>query len=156
MGSRHWADRALPQARATLLQALKLAQPEQYQRLFLDAVQAMAALLKNSLKAIQEHDVAVYARGLLGAFEQEQTSAPAAQLSPAARPSHPSQLLEPLTPQEQRVLQLVAEGASNQQIATQLVISLATAKKHVSNLLGKLGVAHRTQALARAREYDLL
>ena len=91
-----------------------------------------------------------YARLLLGAFEQEQvhTVSP----TPPAR----SQLLEPLTPQEQRVLHLLAEGASNQQIANQLVISLATARKHVSNILGKLGAANRTQAIARAREYALL
>jgi LuxR family maltose regulon positive regulatory protein len=55
-----------------------------------------------------------------------------------------------------RVLRLLAEGASNQQIANQLVISLATARKHVSNILGKLGVANRTQAIARARGYSLL
>jgi DNA-binding NarL/FixJ family response regulator len=63
---------------------------------------------------------------------------------------------EPLTPQERRVLLLLAEGASNQSIADQLVISLATARRHVSNILGKLGVENRTQAIVRAREYKLL
>jgi LuxR family maltose regulon positive regulatory protein len=61
-----------------------------------------------------------------------------------------------LTPQEQRVLRLLAEGASNQQIATRLVISLVTVKKHVTNLLLKLAAANRTQAVVRAREYGLL
>src|SRR5260370_1155329 len=51
---------------------------------------------------------------------------------------------------------LEAEGASNKHIATQLVIELSTARKHVSNLLSKLGAANRTQAIARAREYALL
>ena len=155
----HWADRALPQAQSALLHALRLAHPERYQRLFLDEGQPMAALLKSALSAIEEHDLAVYARGLLEACEQERLSAPAAPAAPAMRvvsPPRPSPLIEPLTSQEQRVLQLVAEGLSNQQIATQLVISLATAKKHVSNLLSKLGAANRTQALVRAREYDLL
>lgn len=151
-----WADRALPQARASLLRALSLAQPEQYQRLFLDEGQAMAALLKSSLKAILEQGMAVYARDLLTAFEQERAASATARAAPASQPSYASPLLEPLTPQEQRVLQLLAEGLSNQQIATQLVISLATAKKHVANLLGKLGAANRTQALVRAREYGLL
>ena len=146
----HFANRALPQARATLLQSLRLAAPEQYQRLFLDEGQAMAALLKSSLKEIQEKDVVAYARGLLDAFEQEQTNT-----SAVSSPT-PSPLLEPLTPQEQRVLQLLAEGASNQEIATQLVIQLSTARKHVSNILGKLEAASRTQAIARAREYGLL
>lgn len=67
-----------------------------------------------------------------------------------------SALLDPLTPQEYRILHLLAEGASNQQIATELVIQLGTVKKHVTNLLGKLGATNRTQALVRAREYGLL
>ncbi|HZR42964.1 MAG TPA: LuxR C-terminal-related transcriptional regulator, partial [Ktedonobacteraceae bacterium] len=87
---------------------------------------------------------------LLDAIAQAQTNASAVS-SPG-----PSPLLESLTSQEQRVLQLLAEGASNQEIATQLVIQLSTARKHVSNILGKLGAANRTQAIARAREYGLL
>jgi LuxR family maltose regulon positive regulatory protein len=67
-----------------------------------------------------------------------------------------SVLFDPLTPQERRVLQLLAEGASNQDIAKAFVISHATARKHVSNILSKLGAANRTQAIARAREYALL
>ncbi len=149
----HWADRAIPQAHATLLQALSLAHPQRYVRLFLDEGPAMTALLKSALKAIEEHHLAVYARSLLEAFEQERVRAAA---TLAVSPPRQSSLMEPLTSQEQRVLQLVAEGLSNQQIATQLVISLATAKKHVSNLLGKLGAANRTQVLVRAREFDLL
>jgi LuxR family transcriptional regulator, maltose regulon positive regulatory protein len=144
------ADRAFPRARASLLQALRLAQPGQYQRLFLDEGQVMATLLKSTFKEIQEKDTAAYVRGLLDAIVQEQTNA-SAMSSPG-----PSPLLEPLTPQEQRVLQLLAEGASNQEIANQLVIQLSTARKHVANILGKVGAANRTQAIARAREYGLL
>ncbi|MCC6456714.1 MAG: AAA family ATPase [Caldilineaceae bacterium] len=65
-------------------------------------------------------------------------------------------LLEPLTGREIEVLQLVAAGASNQQIAAQLVISLNTVKKHMANLLGKLQAESRTHALARARELGLI
>lgn len=146
----HRVDRAFPRAMASLLQALRLGQPEGYQRVFLDEGSAMAALLKSSLKEIQEPELAAYAQGLLHAIAQEQTNASAGE-SPSS-----SLLLEPLTPQEQRVLPLLAEGASNQEIATQLVIQLSTARKHVSNILGKLGAANRTQAIARAREYGLL
>jgi LuxR family maltose regulon positive regulatory protein len=64
--------------------------------------------------------------------------------------------VEPITKREQEILRLLIAGASNQQIAAELVISLATVKKHVSNLLGKLGVASRTQAIARANEWSLL
>jgi LuxR family maltose regulon positive regulatory protein len=68
----------------------------------------------------------------------------------------PSPLPEALTPREQEVLQLLAQGASNQEIARQLVVSLATAKKHVANILSKLGAENRTQAIAHARSLSLL
>lgn len=140
----------MPQARTSLIRALRLAQAENYQRLFLDEGQALATLLRSTLEDMQEPELSAYAHRLLQAFEQVQvqTSFPGI--------SAPSQLIEPLTPQEQRVLRLMAEGASNQQIANQLVISLATARKHVSNILGKLGATNRTQAIALARQYALL
>ena len=70
--------------------------------------------------------------------------------------SQASTLLEPLTPREQEVLRLLVSGASNHEIAAQLVISLATVKKHVSNLLGKLGMENRTQVIARSRDWSHL
>jgi DNA-binding NarL/FixJ family response regulator len=54
--------------------------------------------------------------------------------------------VDSLTDREREVLALVARGLSNQQIADSLVISERTARTHVSNILGKLGVASRTQA----------
>ena len=57
-----------------------------------------------------------------------------------------AQTVEALTDREREVLVLVAQGLSNQQIADSLVISERTARTHVSNILGKLGVASRTQA----------
>jgi len=53
-------------------------------------------------------------------------------------------------------LRLLTAGASNQQIAAALVIQLSTVKKHVSNLLAKLGAESRTQAIAQARAFSLL
>ncbi len=51
---------------------------------------------------------------------------------------------------------MLAAGRSNQAIASQLVVTLDTVKKHVSHVLGKLGAANRTEAVARARELDLI
>jgi LuxR family maltose regulon positive regulatory protein len=65
-------------------------------------------------------------------------------------------LVEPLSERELEVLALVATGRSNQQIAEELVVALDTTKKHVSHLLDKLGATNRTQAVARARELQLL
>jgi LuxR family maltose regulon positive regulatory protein len=65
-------------------------------------------------------------------------------------------LVEPLSERELLILQLIAAGLSNQQIAQQLVIAVGTVKWHTNNLYGKLGVRSRTQALVRARELRLL
>ena len=66
------------------------------------------------------------------------------------------QLAEPLTGREVEILRLVAGGMRNQEIADHLFISVATVKRHVSNIYGKLGVSHRTQATARANDLNLL
>ncbi len=62
----------------------------------------------------------------------------------------------PLTPRELAVLHLIAAGQSNQAIAAQLIITPGTAKWYVSQILSKLGVHSRTQAVARAQETGLL
>lgn len=64
-------------------------------------------------------------------------------------------LLDQLSEQEIRVLRLIASGKSNQEIAGELVISVGTAKWHVHNVLQKLGVSNRAQAIVRARELGL-
>jgi DNA-binding NarL/FixJ family response regulator len=63
---------------------------------------------------------------------------------------------EPLTEREREVLSLVATGASNKEIAAQLFISERTARTHVSNILGKLALASRTQAALYAVEHKLV
>ena len=65
-------------------------------------------------------------------------------------------LIEPLSPRELEVLRLLATGRPNRAIAKELVVTLDTVKRHVSHLFNKLGVANRTQAVARARELGLL
>jgi LuxR family transcriptional regulator, maltose regulon positive regulatory protein len=65
-------------------------------------------------------------------------------------------LVEPLTGRELEVPGMLAVGTLNQRIAEELVITLDTVKKHVSHVLGKLGVANRTEAVAWARELGLI
>jgi len=63
--------------------------------------------------------------------------------------------LEPLSEREREVLVLLAQGASNKEIADRLVISEGTVKNHVSNILSKLQAENRTQAAEIARRYGL-
>jgi len=75
----------------------------------------------------------------------------------AAKPSAQSEpLVEPLSDREIEVLKLIANGASNKEIAAQLVIAEGTVKNHVTNILGKMGVRDRTQAAMKAKELGLL
>ena len=71
------------------------------------------------------------------------------------RPSAAQPLLDPLSEHELEVLQLLASGASNQEIATALVVTPGTVKLHVSHILSKLGVKSRTQAILHARDLGL-
>jgi predicted ATPase/DNA-binding CsgD family transcriptional regulator len=68
----------------------------------------------------------------------------------------PSALPEPLTEREREVLELVAEGLSNQAIAERLILSLGTVKWYTGQIYAKLGVQTRTQAVVRARAVGLL
>ena len=109
----------------------------------------MARLLNEALaKAV----AADYVRRLLGAFPiaEEQQAASA----PRQRPE--DELFEPLSERELEVLQLIAEGLSNKEIATRLYLSLHTVKVHARNIFGKLGVKNRTQAVAKGRALGIL
>lgn len=71
----------------------------------------------------------------------------------ATRPT--KQPLVDLTEREQEVLKLVVQGLSNQQIADSLFISITTVKAHISNILSKLGVSSRAEAIAYALKHNL-
>ncbi len=67
----------------------------------------------------------------------------------------PAQAFPELTEREREVLNLIAQGRSNADIARELVISIKTARNHVSNIFSKLQVADRAQAIIRARDAGL-
>jgi LuxR family maltose regulon positive regulatory protein len=138
------------EAGQTLVRALALAQPEGYRRLFLDEGQPMADLIRAVLPDLRGEPLVGYVRTLLLAFAEE----PIGQATPSALV--PGLLIEPLSPQEQRVLRLLAAGLSNAEIAEELVVSINTVKTHVRNVYSKLDVNSREQAREAARELKLV
>jgi LuxR family maltose regulon positive regulatory protein len=141
---------------ASLEQALTLAEPEGFVRLFVDEGAPMAELLGQAQSRGIRPD---YASKLLVAFgtEQRRRGGTAERQGSPLPPRAPAPLLiEPLSQRELELLGLVAAGRSNQEIAQELFVAVGTVKKHLNNIFGKLGVSSRTQAIARARELDLL
>ncbi|MCW9706786.1 response regulator transcription factor [Aliifodinibius sp. 1BSP15-2V2] len=71
-------------------------------------------------------------------------------------PKHESDKTHGLTPRELEVLQILATGKTNKEIANELFISERTVDRHVSNILGKFGVDSRAAATAYAYEHDMI
>jgi len=136
-------------ATQTLDQALALAEPERFQRTFLDEGEPMARLLYEAA-ALGIHPA--YAGQLLAAFEGEVVF----QNPPKGLSQPQLELVEPLSERELEVLKLIAEGLSNREIAEQLVISLSTVKSHTHHIFNRLNVNNRTQAVALARSLGLI
>jgi LuxR family maltose regulon positive regulatory protein len=143
-------------ALALLADALTLARPEGYVRVFADEGPPLAALLRSLISARQRgHIPAVSGAG------QEHVNRVARAFAPTVREAAPAgdamtALIDPLTSRELEVLRFVAAGKRNSDIARELVVTLETVKKHVSNINGKLGASSRTQAVALARELGLI
>ncbi|MDR2986289.1 MAG: LuxR C-terminal-related transcriptional regulator [Nocardiopsaceae bacterium] len=145
-------------ALAALAAALVQAVPEGYVRVFADEGAPMAALLIR-LAAAQKSGHAAASRVEFGHLARVLRAVGSAAGTPGAQ-RHAAAvvpgLVEQLTPREHEVLALLATGASNPRIAADLVVSLDTAKKHVSHLMSKLGATNRTEAVAHARQLGLI
>ena len=140
-----------------LADVFTLACPQAYVRVFADEGPPMAALLARLIAAQRAGPAAGVPLGYLArlqrAFDVGHTRP--GTLSGTAPVAVPG-LVEQLTSRELEVLTMLAAGRSNQAIASQLVVTLDTVKKHVSHVLGKLGAANRTEAVTRARELGLI
>jgi LuxR family maltose regulon positive regulatory protein len=127
---------------------LELAEPAGLTRTFVDEGLAMARLLSGAVaRGKMSHQVG----RLVAAFEAQEQEGKDKPGPPSAQ-----SLVEPLSPRELGVLQLVAEGLSNREIGERLFLALSTVKGHNRNIFGKLRVQRRTEAVARARELGLL
>jgi LuxR family transcriptional regulator, maltose regulon positive regulatory protein len=146
-----WASNERGRAVDTMAEALALAAQEGYVRTLLDEGQPMSALLSEVLEIRQREGLAPpipahYLRRLLAALERDATGTKSAAAG----------LAEPLTEREMEVLRLLASGKSNRRISSELFVSVGTVKTHVNHLYRKLGAHSRTQAVARARNLDLI
>ncbi len=139
----HKADGDHAAALAALDRALVLGEPGGYVRAFADEGEAVALLLRHAAARGSHRD---YAVRLLAAIDGS-----------AAQPSTPqNDRLDALSEREVEVLRLVATGLPNREIGQQLFITEKTVKKHLSNILSKLGAANRTQAVDQARRRGLV
>jgi LuxR family maltose regulon positive regulatory protein len=131
-----------------LVDALALAEPGGFIRLFIDEGLPMAHLLSEAATQGMMPD---YTWKLLAVFKAEKQEREDTSPQPAIQP-----LLEPLSQRELEVLHLIAQGLSNQEISERLFLALDTVKGHNRKIFGKLQVERRTEAVARARELGLL
>jgi LuxR family transcriptional regulator, maltose regulon positive regulatory protein len=146
-----YAARSRPaQAEQALKEALTLAQPEGFQRLFLEKGEQLSSLLRTLFRDLREEPLIHFARDLLLAFASQKGGHQAAPHAASAL------LLDPLTEAEQRVLGLLARGRTNPEIAAILVVSINTVKTQVQSIYRKLGVKSRWEASEAAHRLDLL
>ena len=133
----------IQKALSSLKRALEIGRPEGYLRVFLDEGTPMVELLKHAgSRGIESH----YVSTILAGIRQESNS-----------PSDDDQpLIDPLSEREMELLQLLAEGFTNQEIADRLIIAVGTVKAHTVNIYRKLNVNSRMQAVARARALGIL
>jgi LuxR family maltose regulon positive regulatory protein len=147
-----------PAAVHILADALTLAGPQGYLRVFIDEGLPMRALLGPIVAALRARPPSIQGitPGHLARLTQAFDRRPAAPGSGPGTPTGMPGLIDPLTRRELEVLAMLAAGTANQAIAEELFVTVFTVKKHVSHVLGKLGAANRTEAVARARELGLI
>jgi LuxR family maltose regulon positive regulatory protein len=138
------ANDEMEKAVQVLNEALALAEPGGFIRLFIDEGLPMAQLLS---EAAAQGIMPGYIAKLLAASEAEKQTT-------VVNSSQP--LVEPLSQRELEVLQLIAQGLSNDEIGKRLFLALDTVKGHNRRIYDKLQVQRRTEAVARARELGLL
>jgi LuxR family transcriptional regulator, maltose regulon positive regulatory protein len=137
-----------PRAHAALQRALGAAQPEGYLRIF-DRGPLMTQMLA---EAARQGDYQEYARRILKVIAAPEGFS---QVDKGSRPAQEFPV-DSLSRRELEVLQLIAQGATNQEIAQKLVVTVGTVKSHINHILSKLGAHNRTEAVALARNLGLL
>jgi LuxR family maltose regulon positive regulatory protein len=146
----HIVQADIQPARQALLRTLAHAQPEGYLRLFLDEWELLADPLRAIVANTGKQALGKYARSLLHAATEACAEARAGSSTTS------SSSINHLSQQELRVLQLLAAGQANQEIADALVVSVNTIKTQLKSIYRKLNVANRVEASMVAQRLDLL
>jgi LuxR family transcriptional regulator, maltose regulon positive regulatory protein len=141
------ADSNEGKATQLLSEALAIGHAKGFRRIFLDEGTRIAALLQAVLSRLPDRPLSLFASALLHSFSAESTSYLAA---------NSTVQIEPLSPQELRVLRLLVAGSSNADIAQELFVSTNTIKSHIKSIYRKLNVNSRNEARELARELKLL
>ena len=148
----HHAGGDTPGALAPLEQALTLAEPEGYVRVFVGEGRPMASLLTAVIRKRVGWD---YVRRLLTTCDDDDGTAQTA--TPGEPATNPSRgLVEPLSERELDVLRLLSTDLDGPDIARQLFVSVNTMRTHTRSIYAKLGVNSRRAAVSRAEELSLL
>jgi LuxR family maltose regulon positive regulatory protein len=140
------------QALENLAKSLELAEHEGYIRVYVDEGEPMRLLLVQWLAHADNNPLRDYARRLLSHFDSEAKNVTVMQ----EKTSPAQNLVEPLSQRELEVLHIIALGKTNQEIASQLIVSPGTVKAHTASIYRKLDVANRTEAVARARQLGII
>jgi LuxR family maltose regulon positive regulatory protein len=138
-----------------LEEAMALAEPQGCVRAFVDLGGPMQRLLDKATHGARPRYTAMLLEAMQRQLMARQADAPSPELA-QAQPSTPRGLTDPLSQRELQILTLICKGLSNQEIGQQLFVSLSTVKWHNQNIFDKLDVQRRTEAVARARELNLL
>lgn len=147
-----FGQRKTSQARQVLVEAIRLAAPEQFIRPFIlhgAPLLPLLALLLQTEKLTTEAQT--FIRKILQTLDPAVTAATA----PKANLTNLAAAIS-ITPREQEVLQLVSEGLSNREISVKLCIAPGTVKTHLANIYGKLEVNNRVQAVSEAQMLKLI
>ena len=137
------------QAMESFEHVLNLAEPKGFIRIFVDEGLPMASLLYEALK---REITPAYVQQLLAAFPatgQEESASKEPQIDQSG-------LIDPLSEREMEVLNLIANGLTNQEISNKLFLSIHTVKTHTRNIYSKLSAHHRTEAVAKAKVIGIL
>jgi LuxR family maltose regulon positive regulatory protein len=141
-------------ARNVLARAVEIAAPEGYRRTFLDQGPALIPLLRDVRGTAPDFVADLLARSAHTGPNRPRRAGggPATEV----RSMNGVGVVETLTDTQQRILALIASGMSNQQVADKLFITVGTTKWHLNQIFGRLQARNRTEAVARARELNIL